>query len=398
VFASRLNEGDRPRVDFPQLAGYPIKLPPLPEQHRIVAKIEELFTKVDAGVDALKKARAQLGRYRQAVLKAAVAGELTREWREAHMGELEPAADLLARILQERRAKWEVDQLAKMQAAGKPPKNDDWKKKYQEPAAPDTGELPELSRGWMWARAEQLCDFITKGTTPAAHKLFSESGQVPFIKVYNLTHVGLLDFTINPTFVSHVTHSGELARSKVFPGDVLMNIVGPPLGKVSIIPDTYEEWNINQAVAVFRPMPSLDRKYLRTCLLTREIQLWAERRAKATAGQFNLTLEICRDLPLPLPPLLEQRQIVLEVERLLSIADATEQTIEQSLKQAERLRQSILQQAFAGQLVPQDPNDEPASRLLERIREERARKAEATPKQKRTNTRQKQAAQPTFFS
>lgn len=362
-----------------------LPLPPLPEQQRIVAKIEELFTKLDAGVAALKQARAQLGRYRQAVLKAAVTGELTEQWRAAHSGELEPAADLLARILRERRAKWEADQLAKLHAAGKPPKNDDWKRKYQAPAAPDTSELPELPEGWMWARAEQLCDFITKGTTPAAHNLFSESGEIPFIKVYNLTHVGLLDFTVKPTFVSQATHSGELARSKVFPGDVLMNIVGPPLGKVSIVPDTHEEWNINQAVAVFRPMPSFDRKYLSICLLTGEIQSWAERRAKATAGQFNLTLEICRDLPLPLPSLLEQQQMVSEVERLLSIADAMEQTIAQSLKQAERMRQAILQQAFAGQLVPQDADDEPAAQLLARIRAARARTAETAPKQQRAS-------------
>ena len=388
----------RKRISRGNLATLKLPIPPLLEQQRIVNKVEELFTKLDAGINALKKARAQLGRYRQAVLKAAVTGELTREWREAHRGELEPAADLLARILTERRAKWEVDQLAKMLAAGKPPKNDDWKQKYQEPIVPNTSELPGLPGSWMWTRAEQLCDFITKGTTPAANKLFSESGEIPFIKVYNLTHIGRLDFTVKPTFVSYVTHNGELARSKVISGDVLMNIVGPPLGKVSIVPNTYEEWNINQAVAVFRPMPSFDRKYLSICLLTTEIQSWAEQRAKATAGQFNLTLEICRDLPLPLPSLLEQQQIVSEVEHLLSIADAMEQTIKQSLKQSERLRQSILQQAFAGQLVPQDPNDEPASRLLERIREERAHESEAAPKQKRKSSKHKQAAQTSFFS
>jgi len=370
-----------------------VPLPPLYEQQRIVAKIEELFTKLDAGVDALKKALAHLKRYRQTLLKAAVTGDLTREWRESQRGELEPAAHLLARILQERRARWEADQLGKMQAADTPPKDDDWKQRYQEPAAPDTSELPELPEGWIWTRAEQLCGFITKGTTPAANKLFSEYGEIPFIKVYNLTHVGLLDFTVKPTFVSQETHRGELARSKVSPGDVLMNIVGPPLGKVSIVPDTHEEWNINQAVAVYRPMPSFDRKYLSICLLTGEIQSWAERRAKATAGQFNLTLEICRDLPLPLPTLLEQQQIVLEVERLLSVADATEETIARSLKQAERMRQSILQQAFAGKLVPQDPADEPASSLIERIREERAREAEVNPKQKRKSEKPKSTSQ-----
>lgn len=387
----------RKRISRGNLATLNIPVPPLPEQQRSVAKVEELLTELDAGVESLKKARAQLKRYRQAVFKAAVTGEITREWREIHKGELEPAADLLTRILRERRAKWEEEQLAKMQAAGKTPKNDDWKKKYQDPVAANISDLQELPRSWLWTRAEQVCDFITRGTTPAAHKLFSESGEIPFIKVYNLTHVGALDFSVNPTFISESTHADELARSRVFPGDVLMNIVGPPLGKVSIVPTTYEEWNINQAIAIFRPMPSFDRKYLSICLLTEQIQSWAERRAKATAGQFNLTLEICRDLPLPLPPITEQRQIVSEVERLLSIADATEQTIEQSLKQVERMRQSILQQAFTGKLVPQDLADEPAEALLARIKAERSLNGSASQRPRHAMRRQKQPAQPNLL-
>jgi type I restriction enzyme S subunit len=192
VFASRLNEGDRPRVDFSLIAPYPIKLPPLPEQQRIVTKIEELFTKLDAGVDALRKARAQLKRYRQAVLKAAVTGELTREWREAHRGELEPAARLLARILTERRARWERDQLARMQAAGKQPKNDDWKQKYQEPAAPDTSELPELPEGWMWTNVEQVGE-ITGGLTKN-QKRKKLPLKMPYLRVANV-YAGELDLT-----------------------------------------------------------------------------------------------------------------------------------------------------------------------------------------------------------
>jgi type I restriction enzyme S subunit len=128
-----------------------IPLPPLAEQHRIVAKIEELFTQLDAGVELLKKVKAKLKRYRQAVLKAAVEGNLTKEWRTAHQGELEPASVLLERILKQRRQKWEAEQLAKMQAQGKTPKDDTWKLKYKEPVAPDTSDLPDLPDGWCWA-------------------------------------------------------------------------------------------------------------------------------------------------------------------------------------------------------------------------------------------------------
>ncbi len=152
-----------------------------------------------------------------------------------------------------------------------------------------------------------------------------------------------------------------------------MNIVGPPLGKVSVVPDIFPEWNINQAIVIYRPLEGFDKKFLCYSLLTDNILSWAIKRSKATAGQFNLTITICRNLPLPLPPLAEQRRIVAEVERRLSIADGVEKTAGQSLAQVERLRQSILKKAFEGRLVAQDANDEPAGVLLERIRQEKAR-------------------------
>jgi type I restriction enzyme S subunit len=332
---------------------YKIPLAPLPEQHRIVAKIEELFTRLDAGVEALKKIKLQLKRYRQSVLKFALEGKLTADWREAYQGKLEPASVLLEKIKGERKKK----------GLGK----------HRELPLVDTSVLPAIPKTWVWTQAEYICDFITKGTTPTAKDLFKGVGDIPFIKVYNLTNYGALDFDLNPTFISFKTHSHELARSKIFPGDVLMNIVGPPLGKVSIVPTLYPEWNTNQAIAIFRPLPGYDRKLLCFSLLTGSILLWAQHRAKATAGQFNLTLEICRALPLPLPPVAEQHEVVEEIERHLFIADEIEMIVEQSLTQSERLRQSIMKKAFEGKLVPQDPNDEPAEKLLERIRQERAR-------------------------
>lgn len=369
-----INQGIIRNLSFP--------LPPFPEQQRIVEAIEQQFSRLDAAVALLRQAQKKLKLYRSSVLKAAVEGELTAEWRAAHP-DSEPASELLKRILAERQAKWEEEQLAKMREKGIVPKDDKWKQAYQEPQGPDVNSLSELPRGWSWARAEQLCDFITKGTTPAADKLYNETGDIPFIKVYNLTHNGHLDFSIKPTFIDKYTHMHELSRSKTFPGDILMNIVGPPLGKVSVVPDTYTEWNINQAIAIFRPMPSYDRKCLLFSLLAEGILTWAIRRAKTTAGQHNLTLEICRDLPLPLPSLAEQEQIVSLVEEHMSIINELETTIEKALKQAVRQRQSILHQAFTGKLVPQDPNDEPASVLLERIQQERQREQQEKPKTQR---------------
>lgn len=375
---------------------FQIPIAPANEQRRIVAAIEEQFVRLDAGVAALERVRKGLKRYRASVLKAAVEGRLTEEWREENP-DSESGSALLQRILEERRVRWEEAQLARYAAKEQdPPKN--WRSKYKEPAAPDTADLPLLPAKWLWTRAEQVCNFITKGTTPTAAKLHSGSGDVPFIKVYNLTFSGSLNFQIQPTFVSIGTHTGELARSRVLPGDVLMNIVGPPLGKVSMVPDSYSEWNMNQAIAVFRSMPSYNRKFLSLSLLSETILSWAKRRAKATAGQFNLTLEICRDLPMPLPPFAEQEEIVAEVERRLSVVEEVEAQVEADLKRAARLRQSILKRAFEGKLVPQDPSDEPASVLLERIREEREQSAARKPKRNKPAKKSPKGEQVRLFS
>ncbi len=200
-------------------------------------------------------------------------------------------------------------------------------------------------------RLEDLCDFITKGTTPKKDKMSSNEGEIPFIKVYNLTFDNTLDFTIDPTFVDRETHTGFLARSIVYPGDVLMNIVGPPMGKVSIVPDTYPEWNINQAIARFRCHKELDNKYLAYFLGYGGTVEKMKKKAKATAGQFNLTLEICRDITIPLPYIETQKKTVFEIETKMSQCKYIENTVDLSLKKAEAMRQSILKDAFEGRLL-----------------------------------------------
>ncbi len=309
----------------------PLPLPPKEVQQSIVAEIEKQFSRLDEAVASLKRTKANLKRYKAAVLKSAVEGKLTKDWRKQHPN-VEPASKFLERILAERRAKW------------------NGKGKYKEPAAPDTSGLSELPKGWVWASAEQITEFITKGTTPTATKLSEGVGEVQFLKVYNLTFDGSLNHTYKPAFVTRKTHQVELARSKVLAGDVLINIVGPPLGQVSVVPPTLAEANINQAIARFRPIVPLSSEFLSLMLRTEDIMWWAIRRAKTTAGQSNLTLELCRALPIPLPPLSEQTPIVAEVERRLSVIDELEATAVANLTRAERLRQSILQQAFSGAL------------------------------------------------
>lgn len=357
-----------------------ILLPPLSEQQRIVAKLEELFSELDKGVENLRTAQLQLKVYRQALLKHAFEGKLTAEWRAQNPDKLESAGALLVRIQQEREARYQ-QQLAEWREAqqaweaagntGSKPTKPKEPKALPLLTAEELAELPKLPEGWVYVKAEAISGFITKGTTPGKELLFDGSGEIPFIKVYNLTKTGALDFTVSPTFVSQDTHNGFLARSKVYPGDVLMNIVGPPLGKVSIVPETYPEWNINQAIAIYRS--ELIQKKLLAAFLSSEINVRRMMsKSKATAGQFNLTLEICRDTIIPLCGVKEQEQLSRTLDEKLSNLDQLEKTIADSLQQAEALRQSILKKAFSGRLVPQHPDDEPASVLLERIRAERA--------------------------
>ncbi|UPQ82677.1 restriction endonuclease subunit S [Pseudomonas knackmussii] len=314
-----------------------VAIAPRAEQTRIAAKLDELLAQVDTLKARIDGIPALLKRFRQSVLAAAVSGRLTEEWRARNVG-------------------WV----------------DEW--------SPTTAQASSLLPvSWSSKTAGNICGFITKGTTPSKEKMTAGHGEVPYIKVYNLTFSGALDFSIDPTFVDINTHSTELKRSIVKPGDVLMNIVGPPLGKVSIVPTTYPEWNINQAIARFSAADGISPEYLALCLRTEEVLNHAVSRAKATAGQFNLTLEICRELPLPVPPEEEQTEIVRRVEQLFAFADRLEARVTAAQSRLNHLTQSILAKAFRGELVPQDPNDEPASVLLERIKAQRA----AAPKAKR---------------
>ena len=214
---------------------YPIqvKLPPLAEQKRIVEKLDEVLAQVDTIKARLDGIPAILKRFRQSVLASAVSGKLTEEWRTRNNRN-----EVITSSIQAEHQEY-FEKLGK---------------KYNKPLRKEDN-LTKISipESWVWCRAEELCDLITKGTTPKKEAMSSDY-EVPYIKVYNLTFDGSLDFSIDPTFISYTTHTKELKRSIVYPGDVLMNIVGPPLGKVSIVPNTYPEWNLNQAIGIFRPV------------------------------------------------------------------------------------------------------------------------------------------------
>ena len=388
-----------PHVDPNLLWSYRFPLPPLAEQHRIVAKIEELFSELDNGVAQLRQVQAQLKSYRQSVLKHAFEGKLTEAWRQQH-GQLPNAQELLTAIQQERHTRhqqalkdWQQS-VIRWAEAGKPG-GTPLGKKPTKPKAPkelppltdkELSDQPSIPARWAWERAGNVLYEINNGYTPKSNKMNGNDCCVPFLKVYNLTHDGQLDLEKNLTLVSTRTHKDELTRSITHPNDVLMNIVGPPLGKVSLVPDTYAEYNINQAIVLFRPNKFYNSKFLMYALLTKSILNWILKTGKATAGQTNLKVSSCRELLIPLCSTEEQHQIVQEIESRLSVAEHLEKTVEKSLHQAEVLRQSILQRAFSGLLVPQDPNDEPAAELLQRIQEEKSGSKTQSKKAKAAST------------
>lgn len=322
-------------VDFDRLKALEVAVAPASEQPRIVARIEALFEQIAEGEARLRDAHKLLGAYRQSVFKAAVTGELTADWRRTHKP-AETGADQLARSLARRR------EVSTNSANGRG--------KHLEPIPPNTSDLPELPASWVWAGAEQLCHFITKGTTPRKEQM-TEVGEIPFIKVYNLADTGYVDFSVDPTFVAESVARGTLSRSRTFPGDILINIVGPPLGQVAEVPDTYPEWNVNQAIAIFRPMLPEMRFYLKAYLQSPFCIGWLKARAKATAGQSNLTLEVCRALPVPLPPPAEQREII---DRLAGLGHSSSSVLRDEVaaaKLAASLRLSVLRDAFLGHLT-----------------------------------------------
>jgi type I restriction enzyme S subunit len=366
-FTCTLRLGERSRASIvPSLRKSDVELiripvPPLNEQRRIVAKIEELFSDLDAGVAALERAKANLKRYRAAVLKAAVEGKLTEAWRAAHP-DTEPASKLLERILAERRQKWEADQLAKFATAGKqPPKN--WRDKYVEPTPPETNGLPELPEGWCWASVEQLGQIqLGRQRSPSNR---SDKFPTKYVRAANLTENGLnLTDVLDMEF-----HPQELETYRLSPGDVLLSEAsGSPdqVGKPVVWNGEINDCCFQNTVIRFRPIGILSDYPLTVFKYYYRSKLFA--RVSSGVGINHLSAGKFAGLPFPLPTLREQTYIAGEVEERLFAIMIAERQIETNLARAVGLRQSILKQAFEGKLVPQDLNDEPASVLLERMR------------------------------
>ncbi|WLQ14239.1 restriction endonuclease subunit S [Hahella aquimaris] len=363
-----------------------LPLPPKNEQTRIVEKLEELLSDLDNGVAELKAAQIKLTQYRQSLLKSAVEGSLTAEWRKQNKVS-ETGEQLLQRILKERRERWESEKLAEFKAKGKtPPK--DWQSKYPEPVAPDISELPELPEGWVWASVAQVCEL--QGGIQKQPKRTPKENCYPFLRVANVYRNELKLEEIHEVEL----FDGELERLRLLEGDLL--IVEGNGSKSEIGRCALWDGSIRNAVHqnhLIRARPVLlSNPYLLHWLNSPiGIEIMGSL-AVTTSGLYTLSVSKIARIPIPLPPTKEQNYIVDLVNSGLEVSSAEDTDIVASLKRSEAQRKNILKDAFSGKLVPQDLEDEPASVLLERIKAERMEAA----KQKKPKQPKKKANKQTM--
>jgi type I restriction enzyme, S subunit len=353
-----------------------LPLPPRAEQTRIVEKLEELLSDLDAGAAELKAAQKKLVQYRKSLLKAAVEGALSAPWREAQRKLNKPqetGAQLLQRILTERRARWEAKQLAKFAEQGKaPPK--DWQKKYLEPVKPDTSELPQLPEGWFLADLETLLPVDKTGTKtgPFGSLLMKHEHRRVGIPVVGIENIAEGTFRLGSKIHIDQAKAYELSEYDLQVNDLVISRSGT-VGEICVIPIT---------LGLARFSTNIMRVRLNgTVLLPQFFSIMfsgspfilnqVSRLCSGSTRDF-LNTEILKSLVFPVPPIHEQSAILEFVQEKIREYRALQNNIDISLNQSFAQRKNILKAAFSGQLVPQDPIDEPASELLARICAERA--------------------------
>jgi type I restriction enzyme S subunit len=312
-----------------KILGFEVPLPSLDEQRATVAEIEKQFSRLDEAVAGLQRVKANLKRYKAAVLKSAVTGRLVPTEAELARREgrsYETGAELLQRILEARRSQWQG------------------KGKYKEPAAPDTTGLPELPEGWVWASAVQVCDPVVDCHNKTAP--YTASG-IPLVRTTNIRDGRLVLEDVR--FVDQPTYEFWSRRCPPEPGDVLFTREAP-MGEAGIIPPGVRLC-LGQRTMLMRPSPAISASFLLAALLSPVVRTLIERVAVGS-GVKHLRVGDVEILPIPMPPHAEQQRIVAEVDRLISIAREQEELIQQSLVRSEAFRRSLLAKCFSVSSAP----------------------------------------------
>jgi type I restriction enzyme S subunit len=315
-----------PAVRPKDIRAYEIMHPPLDQQKRIVAEIEKQFSRLDEAVADLKRVKANLKRYKAAVLKAAVEGRLVETEAELARREgrsYETGAQLLQRILETRRSQWQG------------------KGKYKEPAVPDTAELPELPEGWVWSTMPQLGE-LNRGKSKHRprddERLYG--GPYPFIQTGDVRKSGGSIKTHSQTYSEF-----GLQQSRLWPAGTLCITIAANIAETGVL--KFAACFPDSVVGFLMEANEITTRYVEYFIRTAREKL--ERFAPATA-QKNINLEVLETVCVPLPPMPEQHRIVAEVDRCLSVLRETEAQVDANLQRAERMRQSLLANVFSGRM------------------------------------------------
>lgn len=370
-----------PHVDPVVLGDIVFPLPPLNEQERIIEKVDGLFSELDNGIEELETAQTKLELYRQSLLKSAVEGELSKEWRETQTEISETGEQLLARILKERRERWEQEKLKEFAEKGKnPPKN--WQEKYPEPVQPDTENLPELPEGWVWASIDQL---TTEQRYGSSAKTNDDPNGIPVLRMGNIQN-GALDFN-NLKYLPKA--HDEFPALFLEKGDLLFNRTNSRelVGKTAIFNGEHTPCSYASYLIKVKFHSDFNANLAAYYINSVFGKIWINDVAVQQTGQANVNGTKLSQLCIPLMSQAEQNYIVERFNELKDASESSFKQIEDNIKLLTMQKQNILKDAFSGKLVPQNPSDEPAQVLLERIQQQRELDAlakKASPKKRLT--------------